>query len=128
MVALSSCEAEYISASAASCQGIWIVRLIEELLNKKVSPFKLFVDNVSAISLSKNPSQHGRSKHIDTKFHFIRDCVEKGYVVVDYVKTESQLADSFTKPLGRIKFEEFREKLGVATMNEARIKEEFVRG
>ena len=92
-----------------------------------MSPFKLFVDNVSAISFSKNPSQHGRSKHIDTKFHFIRDCVQKGYVEVDYVKTESQLADSFTKPLGRIKFEEFREKLGVATMNEARIKEEFVR-
>ena len=116
MVALSACEAEYIAASAASCQGIWIVRFIEELLNKKVSPFKLYVDNVSAISLSKNPSQHGRSKHIDTKFHFIRDCVEKGYMEVNYVKTESQQADSFTKPLGRIKFEEFREKLGVATM------------
>ena len=107
VVVLSSCEAEYTAASAASCQGIWIVHFIEELLNKKVSPFKLLVDNVSAISLSKNPSQHGRSKHIDTKFHFIRDCVEKGYVEVDYVKTESQLADSFTKPLGRIKFEEF---------------------
>ena len=107
MVALSSCEVEYIAASAASCQGIWIVRFIEELLNKKVSLFKLFVDNKSAISLSKNPSQHGRSKHIDTKFHFIRDYVEKGYVEVDYVKTESQLADFFTKPLGRIKFEEF---------------------
>ena len=124
VVVLSSCEAEYISASAASCQGIWIVRFIEELLNKKVSPFKLLVDNVSAISLSKNPSQHGRSKHINTKFHFIRDCVEKGYVEVDYVKTESHLADFFTKPLGCIKFEEFREKLGIAMMNEARIKEE----
>ena len=54
--------------------------------------------------------------------------MEKGYVEVNYVKTESQLADSFTKPLGHIKFEEFREKLGVATMNEARIKEEFVSG
>ena len=126
VVALSSCEAEYIAASAASCQGIWIIRFIEELVNMKVRPFKLFVDNVSAISLSKNLSQHGRSKHIDTKFHFIRDCVEKGYVEVDYMKTELQLADSFTKPLGRIKFEEIQEKLGVATMNEARIKEEFV--
>ena len=47
-------------------------------------------------------------------------------MVVDYVKTESQLVDSFTKPLGRIKFEEIREKLGIAMMNEARIKEEFV--
>ena len=72
-------------------------------------PFKLFVDNKPAIALSKNPSQHGRSKHIETKFHFIWGCVEKGYVDVDYVKTESQLEDSFTKPLGRIKFEEIQE-------------------
>ena len=78
VVALSSCEAEYIAASAASCQGIWIVRFIEELLNKKVSPFKFFVDNVSAISLSKNPSQHGRSKHIDTKFHLFVIVWRKG--------------------------------------------------
>ena len=71
VVALSSCEAEYIAASVASCQGIWIVRFIEELLKIKVRPFKLVVDNISAIALSKNPSQHGRSKHIKTKFHFI---------------------------------------------------------
>ena len=116
VVALSSYEAKYIAASAAPCQGIWIVRFIKELLKIMVRPFKLFVDNVSAISLSKNPSQHRRSKHINTKFHFIRDCVEKGYVEVDYVKTESQLADSFTKPLERIKFEEIQEKLGVAMM------------
>ena len=80
VVALSSCEAEYIAASVASCQEIWIVRFVEELLNIKVRPFKLFVENKSAIALSKNPSQHGQSKHIDRKFHFIRDCVEKGYV------------------------------------------------
>ena len=90
----------------------------------RLRPVKAYGSSV--LLNSKNPSQHGRSKHIDTKFHFIRDCVEKGYVEVDYVKTESQLADSFTKPLGRIKFEEIGEKLGVAMMNEARIKEEFV--
>ena len=117
VVALSSCEAEYIAASSASCQGMWIVRFVEELLNIKVRPFKLLIDNKSAIALSKNPSQHGRSKHIETKFHFIQDCVEKGYVDIEYVRTESQLADSFTKSLGCIKFEEIREKLGVAMMN-----------
>ena len=73
VVALSSCEAEYIAALATSCQGIWIIRLVEEILNIKVRPFKLYVDNKSAIALSKNPSQHGRSKHIETKFYFIRD-------------------------------------------------------
>ena len=119
VMALSSCEAEYIAASATTCQVMWIIRFVEELLNIKVSPFKLLVDNKSAIALSKNPSQHGRSKHIETKFHFIRDCVEKGYVEVEYVKTESQLADSFTKSLRSIKFEEILKKLGVATMNES---------
>ena len=70
VIALSSCEAEYIAASAASCQGIWIIQFVQELLNIKVKPFKLFVDNKSAIALSKNPSQHGRSKHIKTiPFH-----------------------------------------------------------
>ena len=117
VVALSSCEAEYIAASAATCQGMWIIQFVEELLNTKVSPFKLLFDNKSALALSKNPSQHGRSKHIETKFNFIRDCVEKVYVEVEYVKMKSQLADSFTKSLGCIKFEEIREKLGVAMMN-----------
>ena len=117
VVALSPCEAEYIAASAPSCQGIWIIRFVEEILNIKVRPFKLYVDNKLAIALSKNPSQHGRSKHIEMRFHFIRDCVEKGYVDIEYVNTESQLADLFTKPLGHIKFEEIQEKLGVAVMN-----------
>ena len=114
VVTLSSYEAEYIAVPAASCQGICIVRFIEELLEIKVRPFKLLVDNISAIALSKNPSQHRQSKHVETKLHFIRDCVEKGYVRVDYVKMESQLADSFTKPLGRIKFEEIWEGKGPA--------------
>ena len=121
VVALSSCEAEYIAASATTCQSMWIIRFVVELLNIKVSPFKLFVDIKSAIALSKNPSQHRRSKHIETKFHFIRDCVEKGYVEVDYMKTELQLVDSFTKSLERIKFEEIRKKLGIATMNKTLI-------
>ena len=70
-----------------------------------------------AIALSKNPNQQGQSKHIETKFHFIRDCIEKGYVDIEYVNSESQLADSFTNPLECIKFEEIQEKLGVAKMN-----------
>ena len=127
IVALSSCEAEYIAASTTSCQGIWIVRFVEELLNIKVIALKLFIDNKSTIALSNNPRQHYRSKHIETKFHFIRDYMEKGYVDIEYVNTESQLADSFTKSLGCIKFKEIREKLGVAKMNEAWIKEEFMR-
>ena len=117
VVVLSSCEAEYTAALAASCQGIWIIQFVEEILKIKVRPFKLYVDNKSATTLSKTPSQHGRSKHIEMKFHFICDCVEKGYVDIEYVNTQSQLSDSLTKPLGRIKFEEIQEILGVAKMN-----------
>jgi hypothetical protein len=75
VVALSSCEAEYIASANAACQGIWLSRLLGELLGIQAPKVKLLVDNKSAIALSKNPVHHERSKHIDTRYHFIRDCV-----------------------------------------------------
>jgi hypothetical protein len=71
------------------------------------------VDNKSAIALAKNPVLHDRSKHIDTKFHFIRDCIEEGKIKVEYVETAQQLGDILTKPLGRLRFQELRSKVGV---------------
>jgi hypothetical protein len=71
------------------------------------------VDNKSAIALSKNPVHHDRSKHIDTRFHFIRDCVEKGEVEIDHVRTTDELANILTKALGRMRFAELRQQLGV---------------
>lgn len=76
----------------------------------------LKVDNKSAIALAKNPVHHERSKHIDTRYHFIREHVEKGSVRLEYVKTENQLADILTKPLGRQRFHELKEKIGVAVI------------
>jgi len=58
------------------------------------------MDNMSAIALSKNPVLHDRSKHIDTKFHFIRECVDKGIILLEYANTQDQLADLMTKALG----------------------------
>lgn len=77
----------------------------------------LKVDNKSAIALAKNPVYHDRSKHIDTRYHFIRDCVQVGSIDLVYVNTEVQLADMLTKPLGRQRFEELREKLGMKVIN-----------
>ena len=125
VVAPLSCEAEYIAASAETCQGMWIIQFGEEILKIHVKPFKLYVDNKSAIALSKNPSQNCLNKHIETKYHFTCDCVDKGYVDTEYVNTKSQLVDSFTKSLGCIKFEEICRKLGVTTMNKAWIKGDF---
>ena len=73
---------------------------------------KLLVANKSAIALSKNPVHHERSKHIDTRYHFIRDCVERGEVDIDHVSTAEQLADILTKALGRVRFQELRQQLG----------------
>ena len=113
VVALSSCEAEYIASANAACQGIWLSRLLGELLGIQVPKVRLLVDNKSAIALSKNIVHHDRSKHIDTRYHFIRDCVDRGEVDINHVSTTEQLADILTKALGRVKFVELRQQLGV---------------
>lgn len=113
IVALSSCEAEYIAATTAACQGIWLARLMADLLKKEPEKVELKIDNKSAISLCKNPVHHERSKHIDTRYHFIRECVEAGKIEVQHVSSEEQRADVLTKALGRVKFLEMRQKLGV---------------
>jgi hypothetical protein len=113
VVALSSCEAEYIAAATGACQGVWLSRLVAELIGRKVQKFKLLIDNKFAIELSKNPVYHERSKHIDTRFHFIHECVSDGVVDVDHISTDGLLADILTKALGRVRFVEMKQKLGV---------------
>ncbi|XP_040258155.1 secreted RxLR effector protein 161-like [Aegilops tauschii subsp. strangulata] len=113
VVAISSCEAEYVEATAATCQGLWLNRRISEMRGQEPTKFKLLINNKSAIALAKNPVHHDRNKHIDVKYHFIRECIEEGQVEVDHVRTNYQLADVLTKALGRVRFVEMRQKLGV---------------
>uniref|UniRef100_A0ACD6A2Q2 Uncharacterized protein n=1 Tax=Avena sativa TaxID=4498 RepID=A0ACD6A2Q2_AVESA len=113
VVAISSCEAEYVAASSAACQGLWLSRLLAEMRGTEPEKFQLRVDNKSAIALCMNPVYHDRSKHIEVRHHFIRECVETGKMDVEHVRTEIQLADVLTKGLGRVKFIEMRQKLGV---------------
>jgi hypothetical protein len=87
-------------------------------MGTKEALVKLLMDNMSAIPLSKNPVHHDRSKHIDTKHHFIRECIEDGKVEVDHVGTAGQLADIFTKALGRVRFLELREALSVVKLQQ----------
>jgi hypothetical protein len=116
VVALSSCEAEYIAATAAACQGVWLARLLAELQGRKPSAINLRIDSQAAIQLSKNPAFHDRSKHIDVRYHFIRECIEENRVTVESIGTIDQLADILTKALGRERFCELRSKLGVISV------------
>ena len=93
--------------------GVWLSRLLADLTGRSVEKFQLYIDNKSAIALSKNPVHHDRSKHIDVKFHFIRDCVEERVLEIEHVGTQNQLADILTKALGRVRFFEIRQKLAV---------------
>ena len=99
-MALSTCEAEYVAAATAACQVVWLCRLLGELTGAEAHPPALMVDNQPAIALAKNPVLHDRSKHIDVKFHFLRDCVDGGQIVIEFVETGRQLANVLTKPLG----------------------------
>jgi hypothetical protein len=113
VVALSSCEAEYMAAAAAACQGIWLARLLTDMVGSESGASELWVDNQSAIALSKNPVFHDRSKHIDVRYHFIRECVEEGRIALKFITTEQQMADGLTKALGRVRFQELRKKIGI---------------
>ena len=79
----------------------------------KLGKVPLYCDNTSAISLTKNPIQHSKTKHIEIRHHFIRDHVRKGDCEIKFVKTKNQLADLFTKPLVRDRFNKLRKKLNI---------------
>ena len=76
-------------------------------------PMKIMMDNLSAINLAKHQVAHGRSKHIETGFHFLRDQVEKGKIELVHWRTEDQIADIMTKPLKIERFERLKSMLGV---------------
>lgn len=115
-VALSSCEAEFMAATAAACQGVWLRNLLRQITDMGDAPVVIYVDNKSAIDLTKNPVFRGRSKHIDIRYHFIRDCIERGEINVKHVCTAEHRADVLTKAMQRTKFEEMRMLLGVRNL------------
>ena len=113
-VALSSMEAEYMSLAAATQEAIWWRMILEELGFSTSKPIHLNEDNTSCISFADHPGNHKATKHISTRYHFIRENVAAGDIVVDPVSTNEQLADIFTKALPKDKFVQFRNQLVVS--------------
>jgi hypothetical protein len=116
-VSLSSCESEFKAATAAAQQALWLRNLFSEVLRQKPAAVTLYVDNNSTIALMKNAVFHGRSKHIEIKYHFIRECIERGGINVKRVGTNEQKADSLTKALPLGKLVVMRHLLGVRDLS-----------
>lgn len=111
--ALSSSEAEYVAATSAACQAIWLRRILVDLHQKQEGATDIFCDNRATIAMTKNPAFHGRTKHIDIRLHFIRDLVGNKEIMLKHCSTHEQVADILTKSLPRDKFVYFRSRLGV---------------
>ncbi|MBE2321243.1 Ty1/Copia family ribonuclease HI, partial [Solirubrobacter sp. CPCC 204708] len=118
IVTLSSCEAEYVAASSTVCHGIWLRNVLKYLGILPDNPTEIYIDNRSAIALAKNPVYHERSKHIDTRYHFIREHVKNKEVELISCRTYDQLADIFTKPLKHDIFSKLKMLLGMKTKNQ----------
>ena len=113
IVTLSTTEAEFVAAAGSSCQAIWMQRVLKKIGYKGSESTIIFCDNSSTIKLSRNPVMHGKSKHIDVRYHFLRELVNDGVVQLQFCGTRHQLADILTKPLKLESFWELRWKLGV---------------
>lgn len=111
-VALSSTEAEYMALSEASKEAIYLRNLLSELLDKECC-VTIFNDNQSAQKLALNPIFHKRSKHIDVRYHFVRETVSNKLIDVKYIPTTDMTADILTKALPKIKHSMFLENLGI---------------
>eukprot|EP00253_Pinus_taeda_P014448 PITA_14448 len=113
LVALSTIKVEYIVVSMASCEAIWLRKVFSELFGHVLDTTVILCNNQSGIRLSENPSFHDCSKHIDIRYHFIQDMVQRGAIRLHHIGIDDQVTDILMKPLRKVKFLTFREQLGV---------------
>ena len=113
IVALSTTEAEFISAVSAGQEIVWLRTLLSEFGYAFKGPSTLHIDNRSALSVANNPEHHGRMTHLDIRFYWLRDMVEQGVICMEYIPTADMPADLCTKALGRVKVELARKQMGL---------------
>lgn len=117
-VSLSTAEAEYMALSNAAQEAVWIQRLLEEVDGTTNKPITIYEDNQSTIFMSQNPQFHGRAKHIDIKYHFIREQISTNAIELKYCKSEEMIADILSKELGRLQFEKLRKLIGMKQLSD----------
>ena len=121
VIAQSTAEAEYVAATAAVNQALWIRKLMTDLHMEQQDSTQIFVDNQAAISISNNPVFHGKTKHFKIKLYFLREAQKEGEVKLIYCTTKEQSADILTKALPKARYEFLRQRLGVCC---SRVKDE----
>jgi hypothetical protein len=94
-------------------EAVWLRKLLANLFGHEMDSTIIHCDNQSCVKLSENHVFHDKSKHIEIKDHYIKDMVHRKAVHVQYLSTHEQVADIFTKPLSKTKFEYFHERLGM---------------
>lgn len=107
-VSLSSTEAEFVSLSDACQEAVWLQRLLLDFHQRVNTPITIFEDNQSCLKIAKDEKFSNRTKHIDTKYHFVKDYIQRGLVKCEYCPTDEMIADLFTKPLAKPKHDKFR--------------------
>jgi hypothetical protein len=115
-VSLSTSEAEYVALSKATQEAVWMRRLFNDLKANFNEPIMVMEDNQGAIAMAKNPVSHARTKHIDIRYHYVREAVEQDIVSLHYCPTEEMIADLLTKPLPRGRFETLRLSMGIESL------------
>jgi hypothetical protein len=110
---LNTMDAEYIAACSASCEAIWVRKLLTGLFDLEMRETMILCDNQSCIKMTENPVFHDRSKHIEILYHFICDMLQRGALKLQYISMDEQVVEMLTKPLSHVKFEHFRDKLGI---------------
>ncbi|TFY50793.1 hypothetical protein EVG20_g11324 [Dentipellis fragilis] len=116
IIALSTTEAEYVAATHAAKEALWLRSLIAEIFEPIAGATTLFGDNQSAIALTQDHQYHARTKHIDIRYHFIRWIVENGSLRLIYCPTDEMVADTLTKALPSAKVKHFASELGLCTV------------
>ena len=100
-------------ASQASCEAIWLRKLLVGLFGRELRPTIIYCDNQSCIKLFENHVFHDKLKHIKIEYHFIRDWVQRGAVQWEYISIDDQVVDILTKSLSKGKHERFQDLMGV---------------
>ena len=110
---LSTAEEKYIFGASCCTQVLWMKQTLEDLQISYNNPITINCDNTSAISISKNPVMHSKTKHIPIKYCFLRDQVTQKIIKIVYVDTKEQIVEIFTKPLPKSSFGNLQQKIGV---------------